>query len=153
MLVTLYKNKSANNVVNKDIEDIAQVNAKIKDSASVSNFEIIIGAIDKETITKCNYLYCARMKRYYYITDMEMICGHETRVNCHVDVLKSFYDGFKNCDCIAERNENSYNLYYNDGNLPTLAYNKTITKRFPNGFTYGNYDYVLTIVGGGKDGE
>ena len=120
MRATLYKNKSDerylvkdlasigtyNNLVFKDEEDLVTPTFKVTDS----NFS--------ET---CNYIYVQELGRYYYIRSRRF-SRQCLFLECQVDVLMSFRNEIHEMTGIISRNERLYNLYLNDDKMEMLNY-------------------------------
>ena len=97
MFLRLYKNSSADNVVNKSIKLLHEFEEVIfKEDSSIYTPVILIGGIkneafmDLESIAKCNYFSLPKFDRYYYITDIIMKKGQCIEIHGKVDVLMSF---------------------------------------------------------------
>ena len=69
MNITLYKTKSANNVVNKKLTSEKNLgnNCILADNTSVTNPTVIVGGIKSlDSIADYNYAYIPEFRRYYY---------------------------------------------------------------------------------------
>ena len=78
MNITLYKTKSANNVINKKLVSEKNLGNSciMADNTSVTNPTVIIGGIvSLDTISDYNYAYIPQCHRYYYINDIIALSG------------------------------------------------------------------------------
>mgnify|MGYP006935956300 FL=1 len=149
----LYYNKSNRNVVNKNIGTGLSVTLHYKENTDVVDPEILLSPdID---IKKYNYVHVAgNIDRYYYINDYEYSQQY-CIIKCHVDVLKTYWDQFKNQEVIVRRQEdkNKCDLYLNDPEFTLENMDRIQLKAFKYGFTeYGagkKASYLLHINGSG----
>ena len=105
--MTLYKNISNDNVVDKSIQVIGTLEGNMRDEISVlyPTFTVDTTSID---ITLANYVYVENFKRYYYITSMECVRTNLWRIHLRVDVLMSYKDKIKNINCVVGRSASEY---------------------------------------------
>lgn len=66
-----------------------------------------------------NYCYVAELGRYYFISDITLESGNAMIIHCECDVLMSFRSSILELDCICVRNENEYNEYIQDTDIPS----------------------------------
>lgn len=145
--VNFYQNKSANNVVNKDIISTINFNCVLKDDVDIIKPSLILELDNTglNAIKISNYCYIADFNRYYYITNIIFMRNNIFKVDLSCDVLMSFKNEIKECTGIIKRQSNDYNLYLNDGSLKVYQNPHIVTKEFPQGFT-GN-SYLLAVAG------
>lgn len=144
MTINLYHTTSDVNVVNKIFDTETNININFKNIEDIDN-PIITLTIDNN-INSYNYFYLPTLKRYYFITKIEIINNNIYKITGHIDVLMSFKDKFLPLKAIIKRNENLYNSYLDDNNYKTVSYSRVQTKKFPNELN-GN-GYVLITAGG-----
>lgn len=125
---TFYNTKSSPETVNKVLTDSRQLSIELKAPTDVLSPVIVLGGVD---ITGYNYCYIPAFKRYYYIDEMETDYGNITGRKCSVDVLMTYKSQIKQLNAIVERQQNYYNLYLNDLQIPDYAYKRIQTKQFP----------------------
>ena len=114
MNITLYKNKSANNVINKKLESEKNLgdNCILADNTSVTSPTVIIGRISSlDTISNYNYAYIPQCHRYYYINDIIALSGGRVKLLLTVDVLKSYASDILNCTQLVTRQKNQGKMY------------------------------------------
>lgn len=141
-MINMYKNISDNRYLNKTLLTIAEnVPCTFKDDTSAVEPTVIISpdAYDAQ----CNYVYLSDTDRYYYVAD-RVFSQQRVELKLSIDVRMSF--NFSNCDCIALRSSNKYNMYLDDNEYARLQYNEVYTKPFPNAFSK-DLNYILLIAG------
>lgn len=141
-MLNMYRNTSDNRYLNKTLNILAEnVPCTFKDDTSAVEPTIIISP-DAYT-PACNYVYLSDTDRYYYVAD-RVFSQQRVELKLSIDVRMSF--NFSNCDCIALRSSNKYNMYLDDNEYARLQYNEVYTKPFPNAFSK-ELNYILLIAG------
>lgn len=141
-MLNMYRNTSDNRYLNKTLNILAEnVPCTFKDDTSAVEPTIIISP-DAYT-PACNYVYLSDTDRYYYVAD-RVFSQQRVELKLSIDVRMSF--DFSNCDCIALRSSNKYNMYLDDNEYARLQYNEVYTKPFPNAFSK-ELNYILLIAG------
>lgn len=157
--ITLYNNKSDNNVVDKDLTEIATVTGTFKEECSIVTPEILISLkADSDTtvasgdsasyanvLKKVNYFYVPNFERYYYKTDVVIVRFGVYLLKGKSDPLTSFATDIKNSTGIVQRQENNWNLYLDDGSLKTYSNPIVKTYNFPSGFS--GQSFILSVAG------
>ena len=159
LILRLYKNSSADNVVDKSIKLLHEFDEVIfKEDSSIYSPVIIIGGIkngafiDIETISKCNYFSLPKFDRHYYITDIIMRKGQCIEIHGKVDVLMSFKNDIMSTSQIPQlvvRQEVKKNNYLIDSEMPLSSKKQIMEYEFGNPLTDSGY-YILATVGGGE---
>ena len=142
--IVLQRNNSEMNKVSKSIKDIITVSGVLKEETSIIDPVIKIEC-DLADVTDCNYLSIPSFGRSYFITNIRSIRNGLVEFSCHVDVLSTYADGIKSNTAIVKRQENSWNLYLNDGSFKVYQNPMVLTKAFPSGFT--TQELVLAVAG------
>ena len=139
MTITLYKNNSDNIVVDKSLTFLNELDGNFRDDESLINPVILIDKTSLETfyeiqydnedvqyddediavtldfnINDTNYLYIKEFNRYYFINDINVYNNQLLILSCHVDVLMSYKDIFRNLNALISRNEYDYDEYIED---------------------------------------
>ncbi len=161
MFLRLYKNSSADNVVDKSIKLLHEFEEVIfKEESSFFFPVIIIGGIkndafiDLESISKCNYFSLPKFGRYYYITDIIMKKGQCIEIHGKVDVLMSFKDDIMSSSQYTQlivRQEEKKNNYLVDSEMPLSTKKQIIEHEFGDSLNDSGY-YILATVGGANNG-
>ena len=145
MTITLYKNISDNIVVDKTLYLINECDGNFRDNQSLINPVILIDmtALEHEddvqydnedvvyddediaitldfNLNDTNYLYIKEFNRYYFINDIEVYNNQLVILSCHVDVLMTYKDVFRNLNALVSRNEYDYDDNIEDEKLPFL---------------------------------
>ena len=142
--IVLQNNKSEKNRLTKSLEDIATYSGTLKTETSIIDPVIIIEC-DLTDVVNANYMTISEFGRSYFINNIRSIRSGLVEFSCHVDVLSSFADEIKLNKAIIHKQENSWNLYLNDGSFKIYQNPNVLTKAFPSGFTTQNY--VLAVAG------
>lgn len=145
MNIQFYRNKSENNRLNKDIQQLYEYSGNFKEDTSIINPSILIEQ-PINLIGGSNYMHIESLGRYYYITDMVSVSYNLTEIQAHVDVLMSFANQIKANGGIVKRSQTDWNLYLNDGSFKVYQYRTYSTYQFPNAFPADN-DLVLAVAG------
>ena len=117
MNITLYKTKSANNVINKKLVSEKNLgnNCILADNTSVTSPTVIIGGIKSlDSISDYNYAYIPQCHRYYYINDIIALSGGRVKLILSVDVLMSFKTDILNSTQLVTRQKNQGKMYLAD---------------------------------------
>ena len=117
MNITLFKTKSANNVINKKLTSEKNLgnNCILADNTSVTSPTVIIGGIKSlDTISDYNYAYIPQCHRYYYINDIIALSGGRVKLVLTVDVLMSYKTDILNSTQLVTRQKNKGKMYLAD---------------------------------------
>lgn len=144
MTITLYRNISEYNAVNKSIAELTTLIGTLREESSIIDPVITISDIDGY-VDSMNYAYIPEFNRYYFITNIESVRNNLWRVLFHVDVLYTYRAQIKGNRAIIERNENEYDLKLNDGLFKTQQNPRIAQFPFPSGFN--TWNFVLAIAG------
>lgn len=149
MEITLYKNKSGNNVVSKTLVDDKDYNdVVLKENTTLEKPTLIIGGLGLASLYKYNYLYIPNFHRYYFIDDRIAMTGKRIQLNCRVDVLMSFKDDILKSKQLVVRQEKKKNLMIQDSMLPLHGNSKYEMKNFGNALNPNSNKYYIAIQGG-----
>lgn len=146
MNILLYYNKSPNNYLNKELEELQSIDFNLKNQFNIQTPQIVLGSVDFSNILKANYAYISDWKRYFYIRNISHLNAKQLLLSLDCDVLMSFRESIKNSSGILKRQSNRYNMYLSDSQFATENREITNTYQFPNGFSESNY--LLTVLGG-----
>lgn len=144
MNVILYNNTSEKIAVNKSLTEVDTLTGALKNGTSIINPVLVIES-NIEDLTDVNYVYIETFNRYYYVEDIRTLRTDLCEISLHVDVLMSYADQILSNTAIIRKQENSYNLYVNDGSFKVYQNPMVLTKQFPNGFN--SWSYVLAVAG------
>lgn len=146
--ILLYRNLSATNVVNKELEQIHEFNGTLRKGASLLDPIIIFQASDPGFhANQTNYIYVEQFSRYYYITNIISLYNNVWEIHCHVDVLMSYADLIKQQVAVVARQESTYNMMLDDGFFMAYQNPKIQTKLFSNATPFETQEFVLVVAG------
>lgn len=140
--VKLYANKSEDNVVYKNLQELLSTSCNLLDECSIITPSITLSSTNQNAIVQCNYCYINSMGRYYFVTDKVQIANGLWQIKLKSDVLMSFKNSFMDLSAVIERQENQFNLYLNDSSFKVYQNDRIQTKAFKTGFST-NGDYIL----------
>lgn len=107
----IFLNKSNQDIINKKIELVSELNCTFKDDIDILNPVLLV-----KNYTGGNYCYISDFERYYYIDDVGLLKGGVYQLHCSVDVLKSYADELEQ----AEYYSNDGILYLVDNEIDFL---------------------------------
>lgn len=150
MIITFYNVSDPRNKLNKTLGTGTDFSGSIKNETSILDPVILING----DITGFNYCYIPLFNRYYFINDVEVVRTGLFRVHFSVDVLMSYKDAIKECNCVVTRTTDP-NADRIDAELTDTS---TITKLpFNHTFNDKGVNVMVTINGeqseGGNNGK
>ena len=89
MKIKLYTTNSANNVINKVLENEIEYDIKLKDNTSIKTPMIVLRSDD---IILSNYAYIEKFGRYYFIERIELYPNNIYNIYLRCDVLETYKD-------------------------------------------------------------
>lgn len=146
MQIILYNTNADNREVHKKLTDELTLTGQLVETTDILTPSI---AINYNGRLSFNYAYIPAFNRYYYITGITVDEGQNLTLSLSVDVLMSFWDSFKNSQCIAERSTSKYNDYLADNKVAFSSKVRTEYRRMAYNFapTESGAHYVLTLGG------
>lgn len=142
--ITLYKNKSADNVVTKQLSSPLAFEGTFRGECGVLYPVFVIET--STNLSSYNYCYIQEFNRYYFISDIIAETDKLWRVYCSVDVLHTYSSQIRQHKAIIAKQENAWNLYLNDGDTFKVYQNpKIIQKTFSTGFS--GAEFVMIVAG------
>lgn len=148
MKVITYMNDSHPSYVTKNLTQISEI-----DCLALGNISILKPTLTIETglytnVDTFNYFYIPNFGRYYFLTGESVMTKGMLTFSGVVDPLMSYASAIRNCYAIISRQENSYNLYLDDGMFKVYQNPNHKIQKFPNGFS--DYSYIFAINGNGQ---
>ena len=131
MNITLYKTKSANNVINKKLVSEKNLGDSciLADNTSVTSPTVIIGGINSlDSISDFNYAYIPQCHRYYYINDIIALSGGRAKLLLTVYIVKTYASNILDSKQLITAEKNIGKMYLTDAQWTTDArtYNRAI---------------------------
>lgn len=145
--LVLQKNASEEIVLDKQLTAVSTETATLKRDTNIINPTFLLRVA---TLPDFNYISCAETGRSYFVRGITSVSGC-WEVSCECDVLSTYKAQIRANSAIIKRQENNWNLYYNDGTFRTYQNPHIITKSFPSGFTPSDPSFVLAVAGGAED--
>ena len=93
----IYTNKSNQEIINKEIDLVSELNCTFKDDIDILNPVLLV-----KNYTGGNYCYISDFERYYYIDDIGLLKGGVYQLHCSVDVLKSYADDLERAEYYSD---------------------------------------------------
>lgn len=149
--IKFYNTPDENYVLNKTLNDELIKTGTIKDDSSILTPTITI--LKDMSIIGKNYCYIDVLKRYYFITDI-LITGTLMTLSLKVDVLQTYKDSILESTQVITRQENEFNNYLLDSDMPVTSKINTIIKNIgstpfnTDGANFNDldrYNYVITV--------
>ena len=135
MVITLWKNKSDANVVQKNLELIGQLNIDLQLDKPLLDMEI---TVPKSEVTinenMVNYITVTDFNRDYFVKEIVKSRAGVITFRLHEDVLSSHFDKIKDIDAWILRQEHKANLYVDDEEIIVQNRSDQVVLKFPNTF-------------------
>lgn len=93
MKLKIYNNKSNDNVLNKIITPVNEIDFNLKSDNSILQPILIL-----KKYTSGNYCFIDEFKRYYFITDVRVLTGGLYELHLEVDVLMTYKEEIINAN-------------------------------------------------------
>lgn len=142
MLIKTYNTNDDNNVVNKSLTEVSELDIKLKNDMDILAPTIALSG----AIPTFNYVYIPQFKRYYYANRPVKGNNDIYFINLKCDALMSFKDNIYRSYGTVEKSENHINKYINDNTWVTDVRYRTDVINFPSGF---NNDPTFVLVTAG----
>lgn len=147
MIVTLYKNNSEYNEINKLLTNDLPFDGYMREEVSIKSPVIKIQS--NTYLGGYNYAYIETYGRYYFINDIKIIRTDLYELYLREDVLMSFKEDILNSYAIIDNTtESEITEYMSDSNVwQTIVKDKTDILSFSSGLSETG-GYVLITAGG-----
>ena len=142
MIVKLYKTLSEDNKLDKELTLVREVNINLLIRSNVTAFDFSLSG----NTVDINYMYIPDFGKYYFLKSPTIERNGYTSFRAEEDVLMTYRDQIRQESGIILRQENEGNLYITDSSFPVENRNKTIFKKFPNGFEETINYYLIVGV-------
>lgn len=121
----LYRLNDERNVVNKNLTLVSVMTGNFKAPLGIKNIEIDV--INYDIDNSYNYVYIPKLKRYYYVTNIQLVNKDYTKLLLQEDVLMSWKTLILNQSAFITRWEGSTNRFLVDSrrpmkDVPTVTY-------------------------------
>ena len=144
--VKLYQNHSDPNVVYKNITLIQNSSCELTEGCTVDAPVLLLDM--QSGIKNFNYMYIEEFGRYYHCV-ATIVDGNHLQISGYTDVLMSFWNQFRNSQCIAQRSTSHQNPEIEEEMMPFKGQPKYIYRKSSFAFTPSSSGgcYILTVGG------
>lgn len=146
MVIYLYNCVEPDNKIDKSLPEPAIMEGAYRES-NVDTIRPSILIQDPHPQRQYNYCYIPELHRYYFIRDWQSVRHELWRIDCEVDVLKTYAQEIKNQQVIINKQQSNFvNTYIDDGDW--ICTNKIFMKIIP--FPYKMCEgaqWILQTVG------
>ena len=147
MTITLYKNNSERNCVNKVLSNMLTYTGTLRDSTSIKTPVINIAA--NANIINYNYAFITEFHRYYFITDIKSVRNGIWEISFLCDVLMSFKDDILDSYAVIDHTtEHDTSDYLSSDIWTSLVKDKTDIINFSGSSLLDSGEYILITAGG-----
>jgi hypothetical protein len=147
MVITLYRNNSERNCVNKVLTNERILNGSLRGETSIKTPVINIAG-DENTVFY-NYAFIDEFNRYYFITDIKSIRTGIWEISFLCDVLMSFKSDILNSYAVIDHTmEHDISNYLSSDIWTTLVKDKTDIINFSGSSLLDSGEYILITAGG-----
>lgn len=145
MIVQFYKNNSDNNVLNKNITLVKEIDCICKNSeTSRVNTQLLVSVINIRGL-ESNYIYIPFFNRYYFIDDIIHLTNNMVKLNISTDYLMTFKNEILESIGTVKESIDSTNNYTGD-RIRTTPILKQKVLDFPNKTAFSDKDVVYMVV-------
>lgn len=102
-MLILYKNKSSDNTLNKELTDPLEIRIILKRDIDLTNPELILRDIEGYDLTEYNYCEITELNRSYFIDSIESITSETSLFRCTCDVLSTYKTDILQCNARLKR--------------------------------------------------
>lgn len=134
----------------KSFRSVKKCEIHIKGITDICNPEFSVNGFDG--YVDCNYMYVPAWKRYYFLEPMRLDNYLMLWVKAHEDYLSTWWRYLKNKSVLIHRQENVWNPFIKDDQLPVRTERKISIKKIGK-LSSGNLsnNLILTVTGGKID--
>lgn len=144
MIIKIYTNNSEKIAISKNLTELMTVSGVLRDTTSLQTPTIILNRNISDLIN-CNYVFIEDFNRYYYVNNITSVKQNLTQLDLSCDVLMSFKDDILKQSAIIKKQQDSWNLYIDDGSFTAQQNSRIQVKTFPNSIE--GESYVLVLAG------
>ena len=142
--IVIQQNASEPERVDKVLTDLLTLTGTMREETSIIDPHFRVAAGEAQLVG-CNYITVPTFGRSYFVRDIVSVRNGVMELVCHTDVVSSWKTQLRANTAIIHKQENSWNLYLNDGSLQAYQNPKILTLPFPHGFS--TFQYILTVAG------
>ena len=102
-MLILYKNKSSDNTLNKELTDPLNIRIILKRDIDITNPELTLRDIEGYDLTEYNYCEITELNRFYFIDSIETVTSEINLFRCTCDVLSTYKLDILQCNARLKR--------------------------------------------------
>lgn len=150
--ITLYNNTEKSLIADKSPAVVASYSGTFRDAIDFITPVLVIEANSFDVQSSNYFSIPGAIDRYYYMTGKKALNDKLWQITGRADLRKTFRTQILAAEGIVARNENNYDMYLNDPQIPIGARKTLSIRKFPNGtpFTNGAGGSVSLVVLGGN---
>ena len=144
MILQLCTVNDGDNVVNKTLTNILELNVRLKKDFDIENPVLVLSGVDYTTYLNFNYCVIPDLNRSYFINNSEQINNRVVKLNCSCDVLETY-----KTDIINSSSRFLRNIETGDYLNTTIEHSHETMKinNFSNVDITDNKSMILTTIG------
>ena len=149
MTIKLYKYHGDNRKIEKSLDLVQTIsNATVVETMDIIN-PVIILEVDQTfaSVISFNYIYIQDLKRYYYVNNIEIMSNGYIKIQCHVDVLKTYSNDILNSTQYVKRQQHKCTVQLADSEYNIKSNRNLTIKNFGDTIIQPNNDFILTTFG------
>ena len=108
--ITLQRNASEVNKVDKSLTTITTMTGTLKNETSIID-PVIIFEASLSDLKNCNYCTISNFGRSYFVNNIRSVRNGLVELSCHVDVLSTYKSQIRNQFALVKRQQENWNLY------------------------------------------
>lgn len=145
MLLTLYKTKDGDNVINKALTDPYELEIRLKAETDIINPMFMLSNVVGIDYQDYNYCYIPYLKRYYFIDSISSVNARIFKLQLSCDVLESYKNDILSSKARLRRNIK--NGDYVNVSLDSSIVSSVSIHNSDKGFTGLDNSIILTTMG------
>lgn len=145
-LVIAYRLNSERDYIEKTLKFITIIEGSFKAPLGIKNIDLDV--VDYDIDNSYNYVYFPKLKRYYYITNIQLITNDYTRLLLQEDVLMSWKTLIKQQNAFVNRYENAIDKHLVDERYPVkdIANISYYTPTNVSGSSVTSFKFVMDTI-------
>lgn len=149
--ITLYNNTERSLVADKSPAVVASYSGTFRETIDIIHPRFVLEANAYDVQSSNYFSIPGTIDRYYYMTGKKALNDKLWEIEGRADLRKTFRTQLLSAEGIVERQENNYDMYLADPQIPIGARKTVSIRKFPNGtpFTNGSGGSVSLVVLGG----
>lgn len=151
--VNLYHNEDADIVALKTPSLVGDATGEFKGEINYLRPVMVIDSTEAEMANANYFSIGGEVVRYFYLEEKTAITKTLWKITGRADLRMTYRTAIRESSGVVDRNENNYNMYLNDANIPVSARKTVSVVKFPYTNRFSNKaanKSVTMLVMGGK---